>query len=559
VSPTSRKRTKKKHRSAPKREPKPAEVFDELVAAFAAVADSTDTLDAELATSGVLGMWWSAGPAGIESIGPAVVEHAARVGDRNALALLTGLADMATGELADVAAAAAGELAAAGVAAPAWAESIGKAVPGECWRWGDVFGDLETVFCRFDGPMGAHATCVLINRAGSGAFAEDAWVVTDPEQALAEVRATISESEDAELLRIHPVEQAEARRLVKIGFRATDIMPDPPVTETLADFRALVLARTRLLPESDAPAELTAQEQEQLVREFVADTGLDPDGAARRCAERYVEYCSEDDTGDPSRISAVLADNFLMDMAETALGPAEIEAMPDTVIAYNRWAAGRRGLSEQAVEALMTAVECSAAEFREGDFDWIELPSPRSDSYVVRVDLDGAKPPIWRRLRVPGTLTLGELHDVLQVAFDWDDSHLHTFAAGALTAGDPDDVAEFDLDETEVAISQVAPNPGAKLEYVYDHGDNWTHSIKVEKVEPGEADDPIACLDGRRAAPMEDSGGVWGWSERVKAATDPEHPEHCTALDWFDGRVPDLEAFDPKEIDAALRARLSRR
>jgi hypothetical protein len=164
---------------------------------------------------------------------------------------------------------------------------------------------------------------------------------------------------------------------------------------------------------------------------------------------------------------------------------------------------------------------------------------------------------------VPGTLTLGELHDVLQVAFDWDGGHPHTFAAGALTAGDPDGDSngdlDFDLDETEVAISQVAPNPGARLEYVYDRDDNWTHTIKVEKVEPGKADHPIACLDGRRMAPMEDSGGVVGWSEKVKAATDREHPHHKTILEWFDGVAPDLEAFDPKEIDAALRAMPSRR
>ncbi|TDQ05841.1 plasmid pRiA4b ORF-3 family protein [Labedaea rhizosphaerae] len=556
MSPTSRKRTKKKRRTTPLREPSISEVFDAMVASFADVVGSPDTLQAELTTSAMLGMWWSTGPAGTETIGRDVVQHAVQVGDANALALLTGVSALATGELAAAAAEAAEELTKAGVPTPPWADSIGAATPGECWHWGDVFGDMETVFCRFGGPMGDHATCVLINRVGSSAFAEDAWVVGDPEQALAEARTALSESADAELLRIEPISQAEARELIRIGFRATDLVPRR-VSDTLADYRALVLARARLLPEPTGAAELTAAEQEQLVREFLADAGLDPDGAARRCAARYVEFCSECDTGDPRRVSAALADEFLQDAVESELTPAEIEAMPDVVIAYTRWAATRRGFPDRAIETLMAQVERSAAEFRDGDFGWIDLPSPRKDSYVIRVDLEGSKPPIWRRLRVPGTLTLADLHEVLQVAFDWDGSHLHTFAFGALTAGDPDGAVEFDLDETEVAISQVAPNPGAKLEYVYDHGDNWTHLLRVEKVEPPDADHPIACLDGRRAAPMEDSGGPVGWSAKVAAAADPEHPHHDVVLEWFDGIVPDLEAFDVAAVDAALRARFT--
>ena len=51
-------------------------------------------------------------------------------------------------------------------------------------------------------------------------------------------------------------------------------------------------------------------------------------------------------------------------------------------------------------------------------------------TYQVRVDLDGAKPPIWRRLLLSSELMLNELHEVLQQAMGWDDSHLHEFLAG---------------------------------------------------------------------------------------------------------------------------------
>ena len=50
--------------------------------------------------------------------------------------------------------------------------------------------------------------------------------------------------------------------------------------------------------------------------------------------------------------------------------------------------------------------------------------------YRVRVHLDDAQPPIWRRLDLRSNLTLDLLHQVLQVAFDWTDSHLHRFSLG---------------------------------------------------------------------------------------------------------------------------------
>lgn len=554
MSPTSRKRTKKK-RPTIRRGPNPVEVFDELIAMF---AEATDPIRAEVMTSEVLGMWWSAAPNGINVIGAAVVAHAEHVvADENALALLTGLSALATGELAASATAAARALTDAGVRPPAWADSIGRAEPGECWRWGDVFGDMVSVFCRFDGPMGPHAVCALIDRT-AGNFAKDAWLVVDPEDALDEVRRTFAEQEDAHLLEVRRIDQSEARRLIKNGFRATDIMMAPPVGDTLPDFRALVLARCQLLPQPAEPEALSEAEQAQLVSEFLTETGLDPDGAARRCAERYVEYWGEMNVERPSRVSAVMAEVFLCDIPAEPLTPAEIEAMPATVIAFVRWSAARRGLTGRAVEFLMEQVERSAAGFADSEFDCIDLPSPREESYVVRVDLEGAKPPIWRRLRVPGNLSLGSLHRVLQNAFEWDGSHAHQFRAGALLIGGELDDLDYDLDEDDVSVSELAPDPGATLEYVYDFGDSWTHVIKVEKIEPQNTEHPIACLGGRRAAPVEDSGGVWGWAEKLKVAVDPSHPEHEEILEWFDGQVPDPEAFDVEAVDRVLHAMITR-
>src|SRR5690606_33426892 len=71
--------------------------------------------------------------------------------------------------------------------------------------------------------------------------------------------------------------------------------------------------------------------------------------------------------------------------------------------------------------------------------------------YRVRVDLDGARPPIWRRLDLRSDLTLDVIHRVLQAAFAWWDYHLHRFSLG----GGPFDpqselfLCSFDVEEGE--------------------------------------------------------------------------------------------------------------
>ena len=58
--------------------------------------------------------------------------------------------------------------------------------------------------------------------------------------------------------------------------------------------------------------------------------------------------------------------------------------------------------------------------------------APRSIDQVaqLKVSLAGFRPAIWRRVLVPATATLGDLHVVIQVLFGWDGDHLHEFAGG---------------------------------------------------------------------------------------------------------------------------------
>jgi len=180
--------------------------------------------------------------------------------------------------------------------------------------------------------------------------------------------------------------------------------------------------------------------------------------------------------------------------------------------------------------------------------------------YHLKVVLNETKPPIWRRLQVPGSANLGWLHAVIQVAMGWTNSHLHQFKVGGAFYSDPchhSAESEGDpeiLDESKVTLQQLAPRAKATLGYEYDFGDSWEHRITVEKILPP---DPAAatvahCLDGARACPPEDCGGVWGYDNLLKIIKNPQHEEHASIMEWL-GAGFDPEGFDANEANTYLR------
>jgi Plasmid pRiA4b ORF-3-like protein len=161
---------------------------------------------------------------------------------------------------------------------------------------------------------------------------------------------------------------------------------------------------------------------------------------------------------------------------------------------------------------------------------------PRDDTaiYRMRVDLDHARPPIWRRLDVRSDATLDVLHQVLQAAFDWTDSHLHRFALGGgpFEAHSELFLCPYDVEEGEddgspasgVRLDETLQEPGDVLRYVYDYGDSWELTLRLEQVLPAEEGATIAsCVDGRRAAPPEDCGGITDADELAAVLDDPAH------------------------------------
>jgi len=182
-----------------------------------------------------------------------------------------------------------------------------------------------------------------------------------------------------------------------------------------------------------------------------------------------------------------------------------------------------------------------------------------AERFQLKVTLLGTRPPVWRRLIVPADATLDEVHWIIQVAMPWQNSHLHQFHDTDRTTrySDPEFELEEVEDESGVRVRQVLREPKDRITYEYDFGDSWEHLIQLEKILPPRDDGKrrAECTGGKRAAPPDDVGGVWGYADFVEAIQDPDHERHEELLEWIGGEF-DPEAFDSAEVNRWLKKAL---
>jgi hypothetical protein len=135
----------------------------------------------------------------------------------------------------------------------------------------------------------------------------------------------------------------------------------------------------------------------------------------------------------------------------------------------------------------------------------IAAGGPPVPTYQVKIILTWSRPPVWRRVRLPATATLDELHRVIQVVFDWDDDHLHEFTVDGRRYADPSFGLEEYADEFRARLGRVMPRVGATMTYVYDLGDHGEHRITVERIiDTDEPEMSAVCVGGQGEAPDED-------------------------------------------------------
>ena len=103
--------------------------------------------------------------------------------------------------------------------------------------------------------------------------------------------------------------------------------------------------------------------------------------------------------------------------------------------------------------------------------------------------------------------------------------------------------------------------PGVTFTYVYDYGDNWRHTVTLEKLESAmPASKKPSCIEGARCCPPEDVGGTSGYFEFLRVLLAPEADEvdeHRRMKRWSGGRF-ESDKFDLAKTDKAVRNALRR-
>ncbi len=208
-------------------------------------------------------------------------------------------------------------------------------------------------------------------------------------------------------------------------------------------------------------------------------------------------------------------------------------------------------VAQRISECLFAAIKETAESDTEQEYHRSHA-SPTKQAFQLKITLDGSKPPIWRRVLV-ADCTLDVLHQTVQMAMGWTGSHMHQFEYGNDCFSDPSfELDGDDYDETRVFLSQLVADGCQKLRYWYDFGDDWFHTIKIEKVLERKPEDKFpVCVKGVGACPPEDCGGIWGYYDFLEAIRDPKHERHDEFVDWA-GKDFDPNVFDIDDTNAAL-------
>lgn len=175
--------------------------------------------------------------------------------------------------------------------------------------------------------------------------------------------------------------------------------------------------------------------------------------------------------------------------------------------------------------------------------------------YQFRITLKDIKPPIWRRIQVSETYTFWDLHVAIQDVMGWFDSHLHQFKIfdpvinAKVDIGIPDEEDDYYeiLPGWKQKISDYFSPDNKTADYIYDFGDNWEHTILLEKILPRKKGIACpVCIDGQRACPPEDCGGTGGYEEFLEIIMDPDHERYDEMLAWAGDFEP--EYFDKNDV-----------
>lgn len=493
----------------------------ELVDSAAGLAGCEDALDAELAGALFVAMVVSGGDEMLAAFAQAVIPSIEARGSDAALMMLAAIGAAASGgpeDLSEAALAAASRLAAGGVPVPGWVRELEEPLRASSFtRLYDTEGTMSVLVGSFARAGHEHATMVVVDHDDCGA-AQDIYFVDAASLPMA----------------LNDIRNGGRRDGLTIKTQTLDA----------PGFRWYVEQAMQARAEHD-----TENDDE-------IDDEIDDDG----WQDMPALIDDDEEEGPGYAVLALLVRSRLAALPQPRRPKGAIVSGHDAdgqdvmeILRLANVVLPRSGGPSIVGPGLLPAGRVTPAKLptkRKKD----ALPAP---VYQLKVSLRDAKPPIWRRLLVPADISLAGLHATILAAFDWHGGHMHVFETAYGDFGRADRELGHRADGS-VTLEQVAPAVKGKIRYTYDFGDDWVHDIVVEKML---APDPSAqyplCTGGKRVAPPDDCGGIWGYAELVEVLADPAHPEHQERLEWLglaeaSEFAPD--AFDVEAVNARLRA-----
>ncbi|MCA1949572.1 MAG: plasmid pRiA4b ORF-3 family protein, partial [Treponema sp.] len=177
--------------------------------------------------------------------------------------------------------------------------------------------------------------------------------------------------------------------------------------------------------------------------------------------------------------------------------------------------------------------------------------------FILKISLAGIEPEIYRNVLIPGNRSLAEVSEIILATMGWQGYHLHLFDIRGQHYGEPspDDWDPIE-DERKIRLDNLKLRKGSHFEYIYDYGDHWVHDITVletQKAHPEVEQVPL-ILEGQRACPPEDCGGISGYMDIIELLTKPKHNltrDEKEIFEWLPSGY-DPEKFDIQKIQEVL-------
>lgn len=159
--------------------------------------------------------------------------------------------------------------------------------------------------------------------------------------------------------------------------------------------------------------------------------------------------------------------------------------------------------------------------------------------FIIKIFLYRITPEIWRRVAIPVDYTFEQTNEVLNAAMGWENKHPHEFRHGkgkrlndVIGPVGLEDITPGEFqDEKKITLKDYVGRRRLPLRllYRYDFAEDWIHEMAIEGRDEGEG---VELLDGERACPPEDFGGVFQYMEALTGQ-----------IAW------DLPGYDPEEFD----------